>query len=152
MSERIRILSADTGDCTGLGLWTPEDGIWSIALPQHDAEVWLHDQIASAASRPTEIVLEKLVISAATVRKGRQVHRAIEMAGVVKYLARIYGVPLVEQAPSDVMRFASDTVLKRIDWYVKGPDHQRDARRHILTRLAERRLIDLRVLLPEEEA
>lgn len=137
---------------TGIALWTPSDGVWSTALPQHEAEDWLAHEIFYANRKPTEIVLEQLVISAATVRKGRQVQRAIEMAGVVKYFARTAGIPLEEQMPSSVMNFARDEVLKRIGWYVKGPDHQRDARRHILTRLAERRLIDLIQLLPEEEA
>lgn len=151
MNPRNRILAIDTGHMTGLALWTPEDGIWSIALPDTEAEDWLAHEIFYANRKPTELVLEQLAITQATIRKGRQVQRAIELAGTVKYFARTAAIPLVEQKPGEVMKFARDTVLKQIGWYVTGPDHQRDARRHILARLAELRLIDLVQLLPKEE-
>ena len=96
------------------------------------------------------VIVEKLTITAQTAKKSRDIQQGIELVGVVKHYARLYERELVEQTPGDAMRFATNEKLKRIGWHVPGPDHQNDARRHILTVIVERRLIDPRSIMRPE--
>lgn len=47
------------------------------------------------------------------------------------------GIPYHEQKPAQAKRFADDLKLQRLDWYLPGRDHARDAARHLLTFLAK---------------
>ena len=137
----MKVSAFDTGGTTGVAAW--QDGIiWSRNVPA--AEVY--DEMEMLIPKSDLVILEQLTITAVSYKK-KDLKFAIELAGVVKYLSSRAGVELYEQLPVDAMRFATDEKLKRIGWYVPGPDHQRDARRHILARLAELGLLDLGTLL-----
>lgn len=143
----MQVAGFDTGGCTGVALWV-DDGsafghIWSDAVPRAEAE----DLMVDVIPKCDQIVVERLSISVATGKKGRQIQEAIELVGLARYLARKYDIPMIEQSPAEAKGFATDAKLKRIGWYVKGPDHQNDARRHVLTHLADQKLIDLIQLL-----
>lgn len=144
----LKIVAYDTGKLTGVA-WHFTNAGMLIESDQYEREQ-AEDHMASFIPWADIVICEKLSITAATVRKTRDIQPAIEMVGLVKYLCRVHQKELVEQPPSDVMGFATNDKLKRIGWYpipgAKG-DHQSDARRHILALLADRRLIDLSTLL-----
>jgi hypothetical protein len=145
LEAAVRILALDTGGTTGAAIWQDEE-IWSAALADPDVEEFMRVQIPLADL----VITEQLVISMATIKKGRQIQRAIELVGVARYLCRQEGVELYDRSkPGEVMGFATDDKLKRIGWYVPGPDHERDARRHILTWLCDHGMFDLRRLLSQ---
>lgn len=133
-------MTVDTGDCTGIAMIdTNAMEPWSTQLPREQAE----DFIAAKIPLCDVVVTEQLVISTQTSKKGRQVQRAIEMVGLIRTLCRWHGVQHYDKSkPNEAMRFATNARLKMIGWDVPGQDHQRDARRHLLTYLAEHRLID----------
>jgi hypothetical protein len=148
----------DTGKSTGVVLWTPETGPWSAALPREEAE----DLMVEVIPVCDHVVYERLTINEGTLRKTRDIQLAIELTGLLQYLTRVHGFvdwrkakkgdrTVCYQAPGEAMKFATNEKLKRIGWYVPGPDHQNDARRHLLVRLAEMRAFDLTTLLPKEE-
>jgi hypothetical protein len=142
----MNILAFDTGKVTGVGAW--KDGVvWSDNMTRDATEDFMYWKIREADI----VICEKLVISQGTIRKSREIQPAIEMVGLARALARWGGAEFVEQMPAEVMGFATDEKLKRIGWYVAGPDHQRDARRHLLTLLANRRMVDLGSLLYGKE-
>ena len=145
----MKIVTYDTGPTCGVAQWRPSVGlgeVWSANIPRAEAEEHMRDVIHLADA----VVLEKLTISRATLKKTREVQEAIEMAGVVKHYARLAGVPVTEQMPASAMNLVTDEKLKRMGWYVPGPDHQRDARRHLVVYLLDNRLIDPHTLLPKE--
>lgn len=145
----MKVVTYDTGPTCGVAQWRPTVGlgeVWSANMPREEAELHMRDVIMHA----DVVVLEKLTISMATIKKTREVQVAIEMAGVVKHYARLYDKPVTEQQPSQAMNLVTDEKLRRMGWYVPGPDHQRDARRHLVVYLLDHRLIDPRTLLPKE--
>lgn len=154
----MRVSAWDTGGTTGVALWTPEDGVWSAGLKRPEAE----DLMVEVIPKCDHVIYERLTINEGTLRKTRDVQLAIELTGLIQHLCRVNGFldwrkakvgdrTVTYQAPGEAMRFATNQKLKRIGWYVPGPDHQNDARRHLLVWIAERRLIDLSTLLPKED-
>ena len=154
MGRGVRFLSIDTGNLSGVAAFDTEwiaDGTWCQPWSDELEPHALEDFIAAQVGWADEVILEQLVITTATGKKTRDIQLAIELAGVVKYWCRVTGTKLEEQLPVEAMRFATNDVLKRVGWHVKSSkDHQNDARRHLLTRIAELRLIDLVTLLPAE--
>ena len=146
----MKIVSYDTGKMTGCGMWYPNGmptgDVASWAMPRAGAE----DHMRTFIPWADLVIVEKLSITQQTVKKTRDIQEGIELVGVVKHYARLFAKEVEEQQPADVMRFADNRKLKRIGWYVAGPDHENDARRHILTVIAERGLIDLRSIMRTE--
>lgn len=50
-----------------------------------------------------------------------------------------HDITYVEQKPAQAKKFADDPKLKRLDWYLPGKDHARDAARHLATYLAKQK-------------
>jgi len=143
----VKIIAFDTGDTTGIASWNGEK-VQSWALPREEAE----DFAAHAIPEADQVITEQLVISMATAKKGRQVQDAIEMVGLIRALCRWYKTPLYDKSkPGEVMNFISNEKLKRLDLYVPGPDHENDARRHLVTWLVEHGVWDRSILLKKEE-
>lgn len=82
-----------------------------------------------------QLVIEKFVINAGSVRKSRAgMHDAIETIGVLKYLARKAGWPEpLYQLPADVMRLVDNAALRNLGWFARGQEHANDALRHLVT-------------------
>lgn len=146
----MKIIALDTGHTTGLALWDSKKGetlpeqLWLGMLPREEAEDWAARWIPHV----DQVITEQLVISQRTIQTGRQVQDAIESVGAIRYLCRIHSTPLYDKSkPNEVMRFITDERLKKLNVYVKGPDHPRDAGRHLITFLAEHNLLDRRLLL-----
>lgn len=137
-------MTIDPGPSTGLATWAPatDPMPFSTTLPRTEAEDFIAARIKPDGSGATLVIIETFVISMATAKKSRAGSESIEMIGLTRYLCRINGIPLIESRPADVMRFATDDKLRRIGWYLAGPDHARDALRHLLTYAAETSIID----------
>lgn len=144
-----RIMTIDPGPSTGLATWSPRTDPmpFSTTLPRIEAEDFIAERIKPDGTGATLVIIESFIISMATAKKSRAGSESIEMIGMTRYLCRIAGIPLIESRPADVMRFATDDKLRRIGWYVTGPDHARDALRHLLTFAAETSIIDPAQLL-----
>jgi hypothetical protein len=118
---------ADFGD----GHFTPE----GIVAGQAVADDW-EDWCAANVSARCTVVVEKFMITARTAELSPQ-PRAIEVTGVMKFIARRTGATFIgSQTPSAAKKFASDTQLKKVGLWCPGQDHARDAIRHLLLAIA----------------
>jgi hypothetical protein len=124
----------------------PTGDVASWAMTRADAE----DHMRVFIPWADIVVIEKLTITANSHKKSRELQPSIELVGVAKHYARLFEKEVIEQMPSEVMKFASNDKLKRLGWYVPGPDHQNDARRHLLTVIVDREYIDRRTILRPE--
>jgi hypothetical protein len=92
-----------------------------------------------------EVVFESYTVTSQTAQKSQQ-HWSLELIGVGRWLARKHFVKFVEplQSPAEAKRFCPDARLRAMNlWVPGGPDHERDALRHLVLRLAKHRLIDV---------
>lgn len=97
--------------------------------------------------KPDLVVCEKFTIAPMKGKTTEGANMAIELIGVSRYFAAEAGIPFEEQRPADAKNFVTDAKLRRIDWYVPGPDHARDALRHLLLAGARHQAFGLETLL-----
>ena len=137
----MRVLAVDPGSATGFAEW--RDGQFRAWWePWEDACATVHRELATG--RVDRVVIESFHISTQTGKKSTVGSlQAIELIGVTRYLARVYDVEFTMQAPSEAKMFATDAKLKAMDMWTKGVDHPRDATRHLVLYLCNKRLIDL---------
>ena len=145
-----RIMAIDPGPSTGLALWDTDGAPYATTLQRAEAEDFIVERLDRDRPTVDVVVIEKFIISQATAKKSRDGAVSIELIGLTRYLTRVAEVPLVEQPPSDAKMFSTDEKLKRIGWYVPGPDHARDALRHLLVHAAEHGLVSVQSLLPDK--
>lgn len=101
-------------------------------------------QYAGRSDVNVEIGIERFTITPQTGRRTQQTS-ALEITGMVDMLAERYGVEVVRQTISDVKKFASDPLLRKLGLWVKpsdvdasDADDAKDAVRHALYRFAMR--------------
>lgn len=134
----MKILAIDPGGTTGLAWYNFHgydfyDTRPGTAMPRGFGPAAVQIDMLIAQFDPDLIVVEKFTINASTIQKSREgSNLAIELVGVTRFLAKQSGKPLEEQSPADAKNFVTDEKLRRIGWYVAGPDHARDALRHVL--------------------
>lgn len=147
----MRILSIDPGGTTGIAwcdfvpgkLNTP-----GTSMPQGFGQASEFFSMYIEEFRPELIVIEKFTINARTIKSSREgSNLAIELTGVAKFLAKRSNITVEEQSPADAKNFASDDKLRRIGWYQPGPDHARDAMRHLLLAAVRNQVLDLSILV-----
>lgn len=148
-----RALSLDPGKATGISEFhrdrvdTPSgsrvtDSHRAWCVPYHEALEYAEQQIAHGYA--DLVVCEDFVISSRTLKTGSDGWRRgaeLEFIGVVRWLCSKHDVELVLRTP-DLRKFATDEKLVRYGWWTKGLDHPREASRHLMTYLVERRVID----------
>lgn len=109
----------------------------SWVMPPYEAGEWLektlvtHRRVANPAV-PVTIGCERYIITPKTMS---QQHDALEVIGVVRYLARKYDARLLVQGAGDAQRMGNDARLRRIDWRRDG-DHRDRAAAQLLLALA----------------
>lgn len=148
----MKIITIDPGVTTGVAFHDFDLGLieqpltWMPRGFEDAAE--LFDRVM-VVEKPDLVVTEKFTINAATTRKSTSgSYEAIQLIGVARYLAHLYEIPHEEQKPVDAMNFCTDEKLRRLGWYKRGLDHQRDAMRHLILAAVRHQAIDLRTLLP----
>jgi len=137
--NHVKIIAVDPGATTGVA-WTDfsEEGIPELntSMPKgFEAACTLFERFGGSPYRSNFdlLVIERFSITAKTVTKTREgSNLAIELIGVAKWVALQCGLKVEEQSPADAKNFASDAKLRKIGWYTPGPDHARDATRHLL--------------------
>lgn len=130
------MLAVDPGKMTGLALWGPE-GFSSTAWNQQD----FYDGIEKAVKWADEVVSESFIVTQQTLKKSRGDNWSLEFIGVMRFLCNRHSRPFKLQGPSDAKTFATDDKLKAAGWYTKGLDHPRDAARHLMIYLLNRKLL-----------
>lgn len=134
------IIAVDPGDTCGyaqygvMDYWDP-DSVSAGQMASEDWEDWCSTALVGSAAHIT-LVVEKFMITARTAELSPQ-PRAIEVIGVMKFLARQTGATFVgTQTPSAAKKFASDAQLRKVGLWKPGQDHARDAIRHLLLAIA----------------
>ena len=130
-------LAVDPGQTAGIA-WLDEESLafghaelgWREAL---DCCVTLE---LSAGVRL--LVVERYVLSPASLRMSREGLAAVEMLGALRYLLAPRVAEWAEQTAAEAMRFATNDKLRAAGMYVRGREHARDAARHLLTALVVR--------------
>lgn len=148
----MRILAVDPGGTTGVAFkdfccepFDQAPGTWMPVGFARAASV-LRERIEN--DKVDLVVCERFTIGSRTVGKStRGSNEAIELIGVARYLASQANIPFQEQAPVDAKNFVPDSRLKHIGWYKAGPDHQRDAMRHLLLAGVNHKVVELQWLL-----
>lgn len=90
-------------------------------------------------NRPAEIVAERYVITPRTAKLSQQT-TALEVIGILRYVAFLDEIPLTLQTPADAKRFATNDRLEARGWLQRplaANDHANDAIRHLLTFLVK---------------
>jgi hypothetical protein len=146
------VLAIDPGVTTGLAFAKFNQLQFYNAVPSVTAEMidveGMYRTLEMRMATVNLVVIEKFTITAATAKKSTAgSNTAIELIGIVKYIARKSKVRVDFQSPSDAMNFITDDKLKRLGLYTKGPDHARDATRHLLLAAVRHQLIDPTLLL-----
>lgn len=141
------IFACDPGLRTGWASWVDGAVQSGITDPMETGDVLeaFIEQTLAWGAKPVEIVFESYTVTSQTAQKSQQ-HWSLELIGVGRWLARKHFVKFVEplQSPADAKRFCPDARLRAMNlWVPGGPDHERDARRHLVLRLAKHRMIDV---------
>jgi len=153
--SHVKIIAVDPGVTTGVA-WADfsEEGIPELhtSMPKgFEAACTLFERFGGSPYRSNFdlLVIERFSITAKTATKTREgSNLAIELIGVAKWVALQCGLKVEEQSPADAKNFASDMKLRKLGWYTPGPDHARDATRHLLLAAVRHKAIDLKYLIP----
>lgn len=128
----MKIIAVDPGKMTGFA--TLVDGTFQsgqVEFMQFLTNVELFIDLR------TEVVSERFVISAGTVRKGRgDVNWSIESIGALRFMCQKQAAKFELQNANDAMSFAFDDRLRTIGWWNPGKGHANDAARHMLLYIA----------------
>lgn len=149
------VLAVDTGPHNGFALWE-SDKRCAGHLPGGAGSAWTAGHVsawevlglAGAGSCAAFICLahagqlvvsvESLHIGAESVKKSRAgLLEAIEIVGVLRYLASRHGCMFVQHTPGQAAAFGSRERLDATGLWVPGKDHARSACRHLLLTLSE---------------
>lgn len=130
MSSPSWILAVDPGLNTGFATIDLSIGRDSISANQLPADAFC-DWVTSLHLSSGLLVVERYTITAQTARKSQQTD-ALEVIGVLKYLARRKGAQFEMQTPAAAKNFCTDAQIKRLGLWQPGKDHARDAIRHLV--------------------
>lgn len=90
---------------------------------------WIEDTDQGPGPGDIHIAVEKYIITSRTAKLTQQ-HEALEVTGAVKSTAaQSFSKPKVTQFAKANLKFANDTVLRRIGWYNPKMRHANDAAR-----------------------
>lgn len=138
------VLSVDPGKTSGIAFLELRPGeepalIWSGEYQIEDYALAVRDAISFAQrnGRPIQVVCERFVINAQTV-KNSQAPYSLEMIGILKQVMldnKISHETIIFQSPSDAKAMFDNAKLKKLGyWYKGGGGHALDAIRHGLLR------------------
>lgn len=138
------ILSVDPGKTTGYVVWS--DGERSEG--ELDFEAFLNfawDQLQSETF--DVVVCERYIINARTATL-TQAPWSLEQIGALRFMCSKFNIQFVLQSASEAKKFSTDKRLNDLGWTKpRGAGHARDAQRHLLIYLVNKRIIDLTTLL-----
>lgn len=138
-----KLIAVDPGLTTGVAMWDPEVEQRPTAV-QYDVS-GMHAFIHTTCMQGYDvydIVCESFTISERTMKMTRQTW-SLELIGALKYVSEIRGHTFTLQTPAAAKRFADNTRLRQIGWYVPGRDHANDALRHLFLYAVMKKIISL---------
>lgn len=132
MTRTLKIIGVDPGKMTGVALLEGTH-FQSWELPALDAVSFIKGHIIE--SRHIEVVCERFVIGANTVKKTRQAD-ATEIGGTLRHFCGDYpGACYSLQMASDAKKAGNHTTLRAFGWFTPGKNHANDAAAHVAMRL-----------------
>lgn len=148
----MKVIAVDPGEVTGYVVcpdiaqvdeWTVHELPWELAQDALWREV-------EESPEPVQLVAERYIITAATLKKTRQ-YAALYVIGGLWLMTRRLPCSLHLQLSSDALGFATNDKLKRLGWYERTQhfhDDGRSAARHFTLWATEMGHLDARRLLP----
>jgi hypothetical protein len=133
----VIIIAVDPGLTVGWAVLHLSGDFWQptgVAAGQSNADDW-EDWCVVNLTADCLLVVEKFTITSRTAKMSQQ-PRAMEVIGVMRFLARRAEAQFEMQTPSAAKSFASDAQLRKIGLWKPGQDHARDAIRHLLLAVA----------------
>jgi len=146
MGDRI-ILSVDPGKASGICTFSITPGGEPVLeksgeyqMREYHLPIYETLKYAKATDSKVEIVCERFIINAQTVRNS-QAPYSLEQIGILKYIMLDNGIDpdeLIFQSPSDAKKMFPNEALKKLEyWHRGGEGHALDAIRHGLLRLVK---------------
>lgn len=91
----------------------------------------------AANTENLEIVMEDFFITTETGKK-KDTRYSLELLGVGRYFATLYGKPFTLQSPSAAKNFVDNDRIRDLELWVKGGEgHHKDAMRHAILYLVQ---------------
>lgn len=146
MTKKI-VLAVDPGKASGICTFSVlpgEDPVLEKSgeyqMREYAYPIYESIRYAQNLGFPIEIVCERFVINAQTVRNS-QAPFSLEQIGILKYVmldCEIDPDTLIFQSPSDAKKMFTNDALKKLGyWHKGGEGHALDAMRHGLLRLVK---------------
>lgn len=134
----MRLIGVDPGLTTGVFVFDTErvtDNKHHHELSTLDAACVVRHSLFQRPTALAELIVERFNITAKTAKNSAQ-PEALEVIGMMRYIAHNDGIPFHLQNRADRKR-VSDDMLRRVGWFSSiGCGHSNDAARHVLVRLA----------------
>jgi hypothetical protein len=132
----VLIYAFDPGKITGVAVWnTDTSEFWADQLAIEP----LYEYVDSACDQIGFSQIERFTITAATLRKGREMD-PLDVIGYLKYCAWRCGFKIGWSKPADVMSTFPDKSLKKAEMFIPGKGHANDATRHLAWHLVKNRI------------
>lgn len=143
LKMRTKLIAIDPGKASGFAVFDISDPehpaiVYSAELEQFETVSFVHSALAEAAS-DYEVVMEEFKITPQT-GKNSPAGWSLEIIGAIRYFCELYEVPFTLQPPSKAKSFVPNERMKAIGvWHRGGEGHARDALRHGVLYLVEKK-------------
>lgn len=143
------LIAIDPGKASGFAVldYTDLDDIkidYSDELEQFAVseyvEKMLEDNAESETPNSIEIVMEKFTVTPQTGKNSNGENWSSEIIGSIRYMAKKHGIKFTEQTPARAKSFVENDRMRAIGiWHVGGEGHAKDALRHAVLYLVEKK-------------
>lgn len=134
------IIGVDPGLMTGVFAYYSDGTSVPSQYSREDVAFRLNGALVRSGDRygrtNVHVAIERYIITQQTAKLSQQPD-ALEVTGLVKGLAQIYGVDDVRQYMKANLKFASDSMLRSVGWSTPGMRHANDAARQAFALLKE---------------
>lgn len=139
------LISIDPGKASGFAVldYTDLDDIkitYSGELDQFETCSMVENLLVDSTSFTYEIVMEKFTVTPQTGKNSNEQNWSSEIIGCVRYLAEKHGISFTEQTPARAKTFVPNDRMKAVGiWHTGGEGHAKDALRHAVLYLVEKK-------------
>lgn len=146
----MNIIAIDPGKMTGFAE-TDGQTFDSWQLDHMESMDYLYERLMLHADRPSLIVWESFIVTAATAKMSQQPW-SLKQIGFYEWICTRLGILHREQTPAQAKSFSTDEKLKLMEWYRPNLNHGNDAARHLLLAGVQHNLVDIKQLLQREDS
>lgn len=143
------LVAIDPGKASGFAVldYTELDNIeilYSAELEQFEVSEYVENllEMNAATDKPDsiDIVMEKFTVTPQTGKNSNAENWSSEIIGSIRYMAHKHGVPFTEQTPARAKSFVPNERMKAVGiWHTGGEGHAKDALRHAVLYLVEKK-------------